>query len=67
MSARVVNILAIRREYVQNRNQGSSSSGNVVQIDDYENEADILCVSSSKCIDVWILDSGYSYHITLHQ
>lgn len=50
-----------------NRKHGSYSSLNVIQTDDFESEAYKMCVSSSKCIDVSIFYSGYSYHMSLHQ
>ncbi|CAJ2662759.1 unnamed protein product [Trifolium pratense] len=47
-----------------NRKKGASTSANIVQTDDSGSEGDLLCVSSSKCTDAWILDSSCSYHMT---
>lgn len=42
----------------------SNSSTNAVQSDGSCGEEDLLCISSTKCIDAWILDSGCFYHLT---
>lgn len=43
---------------------GNNSSANVVQSDGSCNKEELLCVSSTKCTDVWIIDYGGSYHMT---
>lgn len=49
-----------------NRKHGSYSFVSVIQTYDSGNEANILCVSFSKCTNAWIPDSNYSYHVTSH-
>lgn len=39
----------------------------MLQFNDSESKADILCVASNKCTKVWILYSGCSYHMRTHQ
>src|ERR1044072_7065645 len=55
-------------------NKGGSNHGNagtaanVVQsTETRSSEDDMLCVSSTKCTEAWILDSGCSYHMTPHR
>ncbi|CAA0806538.1 Unknown protein [Striga hermonthica] len=43
----------------------SSKSANVVQNEESDcSDGDVLSISTAQYDDAWILDSGYSYHIT---
>ncbi|MCI08624.1 retrovirus-related pol polyprotein from transposon TNT 1-94, partial [Trifolium medium] len=57
------NIRTRKQQSVTTTNTSSIGRG-TVQTDDSCSEGDILCVSSSKCTNARILDSGCSYHMT---
>lgn len=46
---------------------GNNSLTNVVQTDGSCSEKYLLCISSTKCIDAWILDSRCFYHMMPHR
>ena len=60
-------MVASKRDCPNKSGNGNSSSANVVQSDGSCSEDDLLCVSSVKCTDAWVLDSGCSYHMTPHR
>src|ERR1044072_32213 len=48
--------------------QNTSTAANVVETTEASSsEEDMLSVSSTKCAEAWILDSGCSYHMTPHR
>src|ERR1044072_1907598 len=48
--------------------QNTGTAANIVQTTEASSsEEDMLSVSSTKCTEAWILDSGCSYHITPHR